>query len=157
LALALIGVGLGVAGFCRGAPQATRGGIGTSPQDNLKAARAVYERRCAMCHGTDGTGRDTRDTTPEIPDFTNRRWQDRRTKAQLKVSVLDGRGTHMPGFRGKISDSQVKDLIELIRTFVPKQSQSLTSPEVFDPRRQPQGERERPWLHEPIAPEADTP
>jgi mono/diheme cytochrome c family protein len=136
LALALIGVGLGVAGFCRGGPQGVRGQIGAAPPDKLQAARALFKRHCTSCHGSDGTGRDSRDTTPEIPDFSSRQWQDRRSKAQLTVSIRDGRGTHMPAFRKKISDSQVDDLIELIRTFVPKSSKSLTSPEDFERRWQ---------------------
>jgi mono/diheme cytochrome c family protein len=135
-----MGVGAGVAGFCRAAPQEVRYPAG-APPEKLQAARALYERRCASCHSSDGSGRDGRATTPEIPDFTNRRWQDRRTKVKLTVSILDGRGDHMPAFRQKVSENQVQDLVELIRTFVSKAPKSLTDSEEFERRwRQLQAE-----------------
>jgi mono/diheme cytochrome c family protein len=134
LLLALFSIVLGVTSFSRGAPQA-RGRVPAAPKaapatqgsqesEKQQAARALYKRRCASCHGADGTGNDTRDTNPEIPNFTDRRWQERRTKAQLTVSVLDGRGKQMPSFRGKISDSQAQDLVEFVRAFGPKSAKA---------------------------------
>jgi mono/diheme cytochrome c family protein len=56
-----------------------------------------------------------RDSMPGIPDFTSRKWQNRRSKAQLLASILDGRGTQMPPFRERLSDRQAQDLVAHIK------------------------------------------
>ena len=71
------------------------------------------------CHGADGTGNKTRDRLPEIPDFSDTRWQTRRADAQLMASILDGKGDDMPPQRGKISDEQARDLVGLRPRFRP--------------------------------------
>ena len=84
-----------------------------------RAAKQLFQKRCLRCHDADGSGREGRDTMPSIPDFTSHRWQKGRTNAQLVVSILDGKGTQMPGFAGKISREQAHDLAVLIRAFAP--------------------------------------
>src|SRR5262249_17788270 len=71
------------------------------------------------CHGADGTARAARRLLPDIPDFTRGSWQRRRSNAQLLVSILDGKGTGMPAFRGKITTRQARDLVGHVRRFAP--------------------------------------
>ena len=87
------------------------------PAERLQAARRVYERHCSSCHGDDGTGGALRSTVSQIPDFTSRGWQTRRTDAQLAVSILEGRGTRMPAFHRQLGEDGAQDLVSLIRTF----------------------------------------
>jgi hypothetical protein len=77
-------------------------------------------KRCARCHDDDGTGQSTRDNFREIPDFRNHTWQSSRSDAALLVSILDGKGKHMPAHRGKISDAEARSLVVAIRAFDPK-------------------------------------
>jgi mono/diheme cytochrome c family protein len=74
-------------------------------------ARAVYRQRCQRCHDADGSG-----ASSDAPDFRAAAWQKRRTDVQLLVSILDGVST-MPGFRGKLSQGQARDLVALVRSF----------------------------------------
>jgi mono/diheme cytochrome c family protein len=76
------------------------------------AVRSVYAKRCQRCHEADGTGSDA-----DTPDFTDRRWQKGRTDLQLLVSILDGKGAGMPGFRGKITDEEARELVAFVRAF----------------------------------------
>jgi mono/diheme cytochrome c family protein len=76
-----------------------------------------FQRFCVMCHAAAGDGSRAKDTMPAIPDFTNIAWQGKRTDPQLAVSILDGKGTEMPPFRGKLSRDQVRDLVAFIRGF----------------------------------------
>jgi hypothetical protein len=39
---------------------------------------------------------------------------------QIKISILEGKGTLMPPFRDKISDEEDKDLTDFVRAFAPK-------------------------------------
>ena len=58
--------------------------------------RELFAQRCVKCHGADGTGNKTRDRLPEIPDFSDTRWQSRRADSNLETSILDGKGDDMP-------------------------------------------------------------
>jgi len=85
----------------------------TEPPAAVPAAvRAVYRQRCQRCHEADGTGSDT-----DMPDFTDAKWQKSRSDVQLLVSILDGKGTAMPAFRGKVTDEQARDLVAMTRSF----------------------------------------
>jgi mono/diheme cytochrome c family protein len=94
----------------------------------------LYKQRCAKCHGTDGAGNDTRDSMPNIPDFTSRKWQERRTKSQLLASILDGRGTQMPAFREKVNDRQAQDLVAHIKAMATAPKEKAASPGDFEER-----------------------
>jgi hypothetical protein len=65
---------------------------------------------------------------PEIPDFTNRTWHERRGRAELTVSILEGRGAHMPGFGDKLSAQQARELVEFVRAFGPAAARSADKP-----------------------------
>jgi mono/diheme cytochrome c family protein len=56
---------------------------------------------------------------PDIPDFTSRAWQEGVGTPQLLGSILDGKGTLMPAFRGRVNEEQAKDLAAYIRAFGP--------------------------------------
>jgi mono/diheme cytochrome c family protein/uncharacterized membrane protein len=79
--------------------------------------KEVFRRQCVKCHGADGTGKNALERMPDIPDFTDTRWQSRRADEQLIASILDGKGDDMPPHRGKINDEQARGLVSYVRTF----------------------------------------
>src|SRR5262245_29201407 len=91
----------------RAHPAPTEAAASTDRSDS----RAVYRQRCQRCHDADGSG-----ASSDAPDFRVAAWQRRHTDVQLLVSILDGVGA-MPGFRGKFSQGQARDLVALVRTF----------------------------------------
>ncbi len=84
------------------------------------AAADLYHKLCIKCHGADGTGSAARGIMPEIPNFTDRSWQKKRTDHQLRVSILDGKGNGMPPGRDKITAEQVRTLVAYVRAFASK-------------------------------------
>jgi len=72
------------------------------------AAADVYKSKCAMCHGTDGKKMaGTKEfASPDIQKMSD---------ADLAASIANGKGK-MPGFKGKLSDDQIKDLAKYIKT-----------------------------------------
>ncbi len=94
---------------------------GASPEEaaKLRASADLFRVNCAVCHGPDGRGSLVRAAMPVIPDFTARAWQTSHDGTQLSVSVLEGKGTLMPPWRGKISPAQARDLVAYIRHFGP--------------------------------------
>jgi mono/diheme cytochrome c family protein len=89
---------------------------------DTRANRGTLQARCARCHDGDGTGKSHRDNLAEIPDFSNHKWQMSRTDSQLLVTILDGKGGHMPAYRGRLSEETARDLVAQIRGLDPQTS-----------------------------------
>jgi hypothetical protein len=81
------------------------------------AASDLYNRHCIRCHGEDGKGDAER--RGALPDFKSRRWQQDRSDAQVLVTILEGKGTRMPAFGGKIREKQARGLVSYIRSLGP--------------------------------------
>jgi hypothetical protein len=64
-----------------------------------------------------------------MPDFTRPRWQASRGDARLKVSILEGRGTHMPPFRDKLTDEAAGALVAHIRQIPEKLEPAREGPQ----------------------------
>lgn len=103
---------------------------------SIREGSRLFQRSCAMCHGSDGRGSGVRATMPAIPDFTARAWHQRRTDPQLVVSILEGKGTDMPSFRDKVAREQARDLVAFLRRFAPgtPPQSAGAAPDDFDTR-----------------------
>jgi mono/diheme cytochrome c family protein len=86
-------------------------------QTGLKAQNGsrLFQQFCTKCHGGDGAGMDVRARSFAIPNFTDPAWQAQRSDHQLAVSILDGKGTRMPSFRGRVGDKEAQDLVAFVR------------------------------------------
>lgn len=93
-----------------------------------RVATGLYRQYCLICHGADGRGSEMKAGMPAIPDFSSRAWQETVNSAQLLVGILDGKGTLMPAFRGRVNDEQAQDLAAYIRAFGPARSASPEAP-----------------------------
>jgi mono/diheme cytochrome c family protein len=82
---------------------------------------ALYNRYCIRCHGVDGRGVCG---IPDVPDFTNTRWQASRSDAQLARMIIEGRGAVMPPFRGTLTVEESWAMARYLRTFVPGTEES---------------------------------
>jgi mono/diheme cytochrome c family protein len=87
-----------------------------SPDEEKRAVAALYNRYCIRCHGVDGRGVWD---IPDVPNFTNPRWQACRSDDQLARIIIEGRGAVMPPFRGTLSLEEACAMARYLRTFVP--------------------------------------
>jgi len=103
----------------------------TSPAiaNQLRAAGVLFREYCIVCHNIDGKGvAAMRAALPPLPDFTKPSFQAEHSNPQLLISILDGKGTLMPANRGRLNESQARDLVAFIRAFGPAGSTSIASP-----------------------------
>ena len=75
-----------------------------------------YNRYCIRCHGIDGRGVWD---IPDVPDFTDPRWQASRSDHQIINILMEGRGAVMPTFRGTLALDEAAAMAHYLRTFVP--------------------------------------
>jgi ubiquinol-cytochrome c reductase cytochrome b subunit len=100
----------------------------------LGTAAGLYRQYCLSCHGVEGRGSELKASMPTIPDFTNAGWQASVSNSQLVVSILDGKGTMMPAFRGRLGDEQAQDLAAYVKAFGPTAAAQQVPPSDFEER-----------------------
>jgi hypothetical protein len=108
-----------------------------SPEQEKRVVISLFNRYCIRCHGVDGRGVWD---IPDVPNFTNPRWQELHTDGQLARSILEGRGSVMPPWRGVLSLEEAWALARYVRTFVPGTEVSrpdFSTPEKATPAPQP--------------------
>ena len=86
-----------------------------SPNQEKRVVLSLYNRYCVRCHGVDGKGIWD---IPDVPDFTNPRWQSGRSDAQIVRLTLEGRGACMPAFQGTLSIEEAWAMARYLRTFL---------------------------------------
>jgi mono/diheme cytochrome c family protein len=87
-----------------------------SPDQEQRVVMSLYNRYCIRCHGVDGRGVWD---IPDVPDFSDPRWQNSRSEPQIVNILMDGRGAVMPAFRGTLSLDEAWGMAHYLRTFVP--------------------------------------
>jgi mono/diheme cytochrome c family protein len=83
----------------------------------IRIGANIFQQYCIVCHGPDGTGSAMRASMPAIPNFTSSEWGGQRSNAQIKISILDGKGTLMPSNRGRVTADEATDLVAYVRAF----------------------------------------
>jgi len=84
--------------------------------------KAVYDKNCAFCHGVDGRA-DTpvaRHLQPHPRNFTDQVVMARLTDDQIYRAIKHGKpGTAMAAWGQVLSETQIGDVLEYIRSFAP--------------------------------------
>jgi mono/diheme cytochrome c family protein len=96
-----------------------------SPDQEQRVVMGLYNRYCIRCHGVDGRGVCA---VPDVPDFTDPRWQKSRPDQQIVTILMEGRGAVMPTFRGTLSLEEAWAMARHLRSFVP--GTAVARPEV---------------------------
>ena len=77
----------------------------------------LFRDFCLACHGADGRGALMRAAMPEIPDFTNGKWQSSQSDAELMHSILEGKGKFMLPMKSKVGTVGAEQLAAYVREF----------------------------------------
>ena len=78
----------------------------------------TYKSKCAMCHGADGMATTPVGKSMKIPAF-NDPTVAKMSEADLASITKSGKGK-MPAYAGKLTDAQIKDVVEYVRSLQKK-------------------------------------
>lgn len=76
------------------------------------AGEDTYKAKCAMCHGADGAGAMAKKMGSH--DLNSADVQ-KMSDADLTTVISNGKGK-MTGFKGKLTDAQISDVVKYVRT-----------------------------------------
>jgi mono/diheme cytochrome c family protein len=97
-----------------------------SSAESIAAGRKLYDRHCSECHGDtgkgDGMAGEGLDKQPS--NLTDATWDHGSTDGEIFTVIRDGAGpkSDMKGFAKKITDRQIWDVVNFVRTLGPKKS-----------------------------------
>jgi mono/diheme cytochrome c family protein len=78
--------------------------------------KALFETKCALCHGKDGVPPPTF-AKLKAATFADPAWHKAKTDDQIKKSVLFGvKGTMMKSFEKELSAAEVDAVVKYVRT-----------------------------------------
>jgi cytochrome c6 len=81
---------------------------------HAQSGGALFKAKCAPCHGPDGKGDTSMGKVLKVRDLSSAEVQ-KQTNAELTAVIENGKGK-MPGYKGKLSDGDIKELVSYIRS-----------------------------------------
>ena len=104
-----------------------RGAAGPEQSTSADVAQgqAVYQTRCAPCHGVGGGGDGPAAAAiePKPRNFRDPAFWNGRTREQLRLAVEQGEpGTLMAPFEGTLSPAEIDDVVAYLQSFRPAAS-----------------------------------
>jgi len=76
---------------------------------------SIFKAKCAMCHGADGSGNTPMGKSMGLRDLGSAEVQSS-SDTDLAAVISNGKGGKMPAYKGKLSDSDISDVVKYIRT-----------------------------------------
>jgi mono/diheme cytochrome c family protein len=88
-----------------------------APPDELASTRKTYSEECAKCHKDSGMGGQVEidGKNLKVPDFTSDKLKTNYDEADWIDVITNGEGSKMPAFGKKLNETEIKNLVKLIR------------------------------------------
>jgi cytochrome c oxidase cbb3-type subunit III len=86
--------------------------------DSVAAGKRVYTRMCSRCHGPAGKG-DGSAATSTVPDLTDATWDYGGTDGEIFSVIHDGVSADMDGYAARLSDTDIWNVVNYIRSVGP--------------------------------------
>ena len=82
------------------------------PAAQAADGKALYEGKCAMCHGKDGVAKAVAKGSANLNDA---KWQEATKVEAVETVVTDGKGK-MKGYKDKMSGEEIKAVATYVKT-----------------------------------------
>jgi cbb3-type cytochrome c oxidase subunit III len=91
--------------------------------ESVEAGKTLYQRHCAACHGPNGKGDGGLALSGGEPsDLTDDVWDHGSTDGEIFVVIRDGVSADMLAYKDKLTEKQIWQVVNYIRSIGPKQS-----------------------------------
>ncbi|MDQ1612667.1 MAG: hypothetical protein QOG00_2598 [Pyrinomonadaceae bacterium] len=87
----------------------------TQTENAQRDARAIFESKCASCHGKDGRAKTMMGKFNKARNLKDAAWQAQVSDERIYNSINNGRGKKMPAFAKKLSPAEVESLVVYVR------------------------------------------
>ena len=94
-------------------------GLLVAPLHAQDDAATTFKSKCAVCHGTDGSGNTKMGASLKIPDLRSEDAQ-KLTDAELTDIITNGKNGKMPVWGTMLKPEEIKALVAHVRTFASK-------------------------------------
>ena len=89
--------------------------------ESIDAGKKLFQRHCASCHGPGGKGDGGLALSGGTPsDLTDEMWDFGSTDGEIFVVIRDGVSSDMLGYKEKLSEKQLWQVVNFIRSIGPK-------------------------------------
>jgi mono/diheme cytochrome c family protein len=92
---------------------------------SLAAGKKVYDSSCSQCHGATGLGdgKMAAMVNPKPSNLADDEWKHGSSDGEIFVVIRDGvKGTGMKGFASKMTEHEMWDVVNYVRSLAPKPS-----------------------------------
>jgi mono/diheme cytochrome c family protein len=87
---------------------------------SIAAGKRSYQRLCSRCHGAEGKGDGTGSTGAQPSDLTDAGWDFGGSDGEVFASIHDGTSEDMAGYASRLSDVEIWNVVNFVRTLAPK-------------------------------------
>ena len=92
-----------------------------SDAESVEAGKKLYQRHCAGCHGPQGKGDGSLALSGGTPsDLTDDTWDYGSTDGEIFVVIRDGVSSDMLSYKDKLTEKQIWQVVNFIRSLGPK-------------------------------------
>ena len=92
-------------------------GAGCEKKTDAAQGRELFASTCSRCHGPDGNGGAALfDGGPSPRNFRDHAFQKDRTDEQIKLTIMNGKGTGMPAFGATFTEAQLYARVKHVRS-----------------------------------------
>lgn len=85
--------------------------------ESIAAGKRIYLRLCQRCHGAEGKGDGGGGGVPS--DLTDETWDHGSSDGEIFKSIHDGTSADMEGYGERISDTDIWNVVNFIRSLGP--------------------------------------
>jgi mono/diheme cytochrome c family protein len=97
---------------------------GPAPADAVASGQRTYQRLCVRCHGREGRGDGAGAGSGGQPaDFTDDVWLFGGTPGEIFTVIRDGTSADMDSYAAQISEADMWNLVDYVRSFAPPDRQ----------------------------------
>jgi cytochrome c oxidase cbb3-type subunit 3 len=91
-----------------------------STPESIAQGRRTYQRLCSRCHGPEAKGDGSAGGAVQPPDLTDDKWDYGSTDGEIFSSIHDGTSPDMEGYASRISDTDIWNIVNYLRSIGPQ-------------------------------------